>query len=93
MLTYGIVKDYENRTDSTIWIRVRIPSIHGADDIKLYDGRSIHNYVQDKDLPWYQSVYLPKVPSKGDIVALEALNQSNNEFIVIGVMKSGGDDK
>lgn len=96
MLTYGIVKDSDMRQDGTFWIKVRIPSIHGSDNLSLYDGRTVHNLVQDKDLPWYQSVYLQNIPKQGDIVALESLNSSNNEFIVIGLMKSsvqGGDVK
>lgn len=91
MLTYGIVKNQETKTDNTRWLQIRIPSIHGADSQKQYDGQMIRNYVLDADLPWYQSVYLTPTPKSGDIVVLASTNNSNNEFIVIGIMKSGGD--
>lgn len=92
MIVYGIVKSSETRSDGTLWIKVRVPLIHGADDQKMYDGRTIRNYVLDDDLPWYQSIQLPVVPSFGSIVALSTVNDSKNEFIVIGVMRFGGDE-
>lgn len=91
MLTYGISKEVNTRSDGTLWIRVRVPSIHGADNQKDYAGKMIRNYVLDKDLPWFQSVQLPTEPKSEDTLVLASMNNSNNDFIVIGIMKSGGD--
>lgn len=91
MIVYGIVKESDNRSDGTLWLKLRIPLIHGADNQSMYGGNVIHNYVLDADLPWYQSIQLPAIPSFGSIVALSTINNSKNEFIVIGVMRFGGD--
>lgn len=89
MITYGYVKEVNTREDGTLWIKTRIPSIHGANSQKEYGGKPIRNYTADDDLPWFQSVILPTVPSVGSIVALSSLNDSNSELIIIGLMRVG----
>lgn len=87
MITFGVVKSVENNEDGTLWMKIRIPSIHGADDMKQYNGTTIRNYVADDDLPLYQSMLMTDAPNVSDIVALETLNTSKTDFIVIGVMR------
>lgn len=93
MIIYGIAKSIDNREDGTLWIQTRIPNIHGADDISMYNGQIVRNYVLDDDLPWYQSLLLNKQPSIGDTVALLSINNANNEFLIIGVTRLGGDSE
>ena len=85
MITFGYAKGYQYTNDGTLMIQVRVPSIHGAFDQSSYRGKSIHNYVQDSDLPWYQSVLLPHLPTNGEVVALSSLNSANTSFLVIGL--------
>lgn len=87
MLTYGIAKETTTRDDGTLWIKVRIPSIHGAESQSDYNGQTIRNYVYDKDLPWFQSILMSDIPNSGDTVVLSSINESNNRFIVLGIMK------
>lgn len=85
MVVYGYAKEYYYTGDGTLLIRVRIPNIHGPYKQSQYDGKSVHNYVRDKELPFYQSVLLPHLPTDGDVVALLSLNSGNSDFIVIGM--------
>lgn len=85
MIIYGYAKGYRYNGDGTLSIRVRIPSIHGPYTQKEFNGRRYHNYVLDKDLPFYQSVLLPYVPGEGEIVMLSSVNESNQEWVVIGL--------
>lgn len=90
MMTFGYAKDYTYRGDSTLTIRVRIPSIHGPYNQKDANGKVLHNYVRDEDLPYYQSIILSQMPKDGDVVVLANTNNSekNPDFIVIGVTGS-----
>lgn len=85
MITYGYAKDHYYSGDGTLQIQVRIPNIHGPYKIADANGQTIRNYVSDKDLPYYQSLLLPHLPTEGEIVALQSINDSNNEFIVLGL--------
>lgn len=85
MITYGYVKEYKYRSDGTLMIRVRIPSIHGAYNQSDYRGKLIRNYVLDPDLPYYPSLLLPHLPNEGEVVALASLSNSKSEFLVIGL--------
>ena len=85
MITYGYAKSYYYSNDSTLYIQVRIPSIHGPFYKEDAKGKTIRNYVQDKDLPKYPSLLLPHLPSDGEVVALATLNSSKNDFLVIGL--------
>lgn len=85
MITYGYAKAYQYTNDGTLMVQVRVPTIHGAWDQSSYRGKAVHNYVLDKDLPWYQSVLLPHLPNNGDVVALASINSANNEFVIIGL--------
>lgn len=85
MITYGYVKGYKYSNDGTLFIQVRIPSIHGAYKQSDYRGQTIRNYVYDNDLPWYPSILLPHLPTEGEVVALESVNHANNRFLVIGL--------
>lgn len=87
MIVFGYVKDYYYSGDSTLLIRVRIPNVHGPYRKEDAKGQTIHNYVKDEDLPYYQSVLLPRNPNEGDVVALTNLSNSNTNtnFFVIGL--------
>lgn len=85
MLTHGYAKGYKYAGDGTLLVKVRIPSIHGAYTQQEYQGRRPHNYVLDKDLPYYPSVILPNLPGEGDVVLLCSINESNQEWYVIGL--------
>lgn len=85
MITYGYAKGYQYTNDGTLMVQVRIPTIHGAWDQSSYRGRTVHNYVLDSDLPWFQSILLPHLPNDGDVVALSSINSADNEFLIIGL--------
>jgi len=85
MITFGYVKQYKYTNDGTLMIQVRIPSIHGPYKLSDYQGKTVRNYTQDKDLPFYPSILLPHLPLDGEVVAISALDRSNSEFIVIGL--------
>lgn len=85
MITYGYAKGYHYTADGTLLVQVRVPSIHGAYNQSNYRGKTVRNYTYDDDLPWYPSVLLPHLPTEGEVVALLSINNSNNNFIVIGL--------
>ena len=85
MIVFGYAKQYQYTNDGTLMIQVRVPAIHGAFDRTAYRGKTIRNYVDDADLPYYQSILLPHLPTDGEVVALSAVNTAQNEFIVIGL--------
>lgn len=82
MLTFGFAKDYTYDNDGTLKIKVRIPSAHGP-----YKQQSTKaTYTRDQDLPWLTSALLPSMPSEGDVVILQSINESkSSEFMVIGL--------
>jgi len=67
-------------------IQVRIPSVHGAYGQKEYMGQTVRNYVQDDDLPYYQSALLPSMPSEGQVAVVATLDEGKSNFLVIGLM-------
>lgn len=87
MMVLGYAKDSYYAGDSTLMIRVRIPSIHGPYKQSDAKGQTIHNYVADVDLPYYQSMLLPRTPREGDVVVLSNMNNSerNPDFLIIGM--------
>ena len=85
MITYGYAKSYRYTSDSTLYITVRIPSIHGPYNQSDANGQTIRNYVRDENLPEYPSLILPRVPNEGEVVALASMNSSNSDFLVIGI--------
>lgn len=85
MIVFGFVKGYHYSGDGTLLIKVRIPSIHGPYRQKNYQGRQVRNYTTDDNLPYYPSLLLPHTPCEGEVVALSSLNESNNDFIVLGL--------
>ena len=86
LLVYGYAKEYMMNGDGTMSIRVRIPSIHGPYKQSQAGGRTIRNYVQDDNLPWYPSIMLPYTPTDGDVVALISTNDSGDyNWFVIGL--------
>lgn len=88
MIVFGYAKGYKYLGDGTLTIRVRVPSIHGAYTLSEYKGKIPRNYVEDKDLPYYTSLYMPKLPNEGDIVALSSIDSGNSQFLVLG--RTGG---
>lgn len=85
MTTYGYVKAYRYTGDGTLQIQVRIPSIHGPYKQSDYKGQMIRNYTRDQDLPWYPSILLPHMPLDGEVVAITSLDESNTDFLIIGM--------
>ena len=85
MITYGYAKDYKYLGDGTLSIQVRIPSVHGAYLLSDYQGKRVHNYVEDENLPYYPSLLLPSPPGDGEVVVLESLNSSSSSWLVIGM--------
>jgi hypothetical protein len=87
MIVFGYAKDCYYTGDTTLVVRVRIPNIHGPYRKEDAKGQTIRNYVEDKDLPYYQSLILPRLPNEGDVVALTATSNSNTNtnFLVIGL--------
>jgi hypothetical protein len=88
MITYGYVKDYRYTISGTLEVQVRIPSIHGPYNLSDYRGNPVRNYVQDKNLPYYCALLLHHEPVEGEVVALTSIDNSNNNFMVIG--QTGG---
>lgn len=85
MITYGYAKKYMYTGDGTLMIQVRIPSIHGPYSQSEYKGRIARNYVRDDDLPYYQSLLLPHLPTEGEVLALCSTDNAKTDFIVIGL--------
>jgi len=85
VITYGFAKSYYYAGDGTLQIKVRIPSIHGPYRLSDSNGKTVRNYVTDDNLPFYQSVLLPHTPTDGEVVMLASTNDSNNEFVVLGL--------
>lgn len=88
MVTFGYAKGYQISDTGTLNIRVRIPAIHGPCSQTEYRGAPIHNYVRDEDLPYIPSLVLPQLPKDGQVVAITSLDDSNNQFLVIGLTGS-----
>ena len=55
MIVYGYAMNYQYTNEGTMLIQVRIPAIHGPMNKKEYKGSNIRNYVNEENLPWYQS--------------------------------------
>lgn len=85
MISYGYVKDYMYTGTGELQLQVRIPNIHGPVDQREYLGQRVRNYVDDSNLPWYPSLLLPHTPNTNEVVALLAVNEAHNEFVVIGL--------
>lgn len=85
MITYGYAKDHFYSGDGTLHIRVRIPSVHGPYKQSDYKGKVVRNYVKDENLPYLPSMLLPHIPTDGEVVVISSLNNSNNQFIVLGL--------
>ena len=84
MIVYGFAKDYRFEGDGTLKIQVRIPSIHGPYNQATSAGRN--TYIRDTDLPWITSVLLPHLPSDGDVVMLQTINESrSSDMVCIGL--------
>lgn len=82
---FGFAKDYYYTNDGTLMVKVRIPAIHGAYKQSDYMGKKIRNYTLDENLPYYPSILLPHLPSEGEVVALQSLDDTNQDFMVIGL--------
>lgn len=85
MIVYGYAKQYYFTNDSTLMIKVRIPSIHGPYKRSDANGKTLRNYVKDEDLPYYPSLLLPHFPLDGEVVALLSTSSSKSDFLVIGL--------
>ena len=85
MIVYGYAKGYRYSGDGTLNVRVRIPAIHGPYRQSDSNGRTVRNYVQDSDLPYYPALLLPHLPTEGEVCALTSVNNTSSEFLVIGL--------
>lgn len=86
MITFGYAKKYKYSGDGTLLIQARIPNIHGPYSQTDAGGKTIKNYTRDEDLPWYQSVLLPHMPTEGEVVMLQSINESkSSDYVVIGL--------
>ena len=85
MIVYGYAKKYYYTGDGTLQVQVRIPNIHGPYSQADYHGKPVRNYTRDADLPFFPSVLLPHLPAEGEVVALCSINESANDFMVIGL--------
>lgn len=86
MVVYGYAKKTRYTAYGTMEVQVRIPSIHGPYKQSDAKGKKIKRYVEDSDLPYYQSVILSHAPSDGEVVALVNTNDSdkNADFLILG---------
>lgn len=85
MIVNGYAKGYRYSGDGTLYIKVRIPTIHGPYTESENRGNKIYNYVRDEDLPYYQSILLPSLPNDGEVVALATVKENISQFMVIGL--------
>ncbi len=85
MIVYGYAKQYKYTSEGTLLVQVRIPSVHGPMYKKDFNGKSVKRYTADSDLPWIQSLLLPHLPSEGDVVALSSVDNTSNNWLVIGL--------
>lgn len=85
MIIFGYAKQYRYTNSGTLEIQVRIPNIHGPMTELQYKGQKVKNFIRDADLPWYPSLLLPHLPNSGEVVALQSMNESGNDFLVIGL--------
>ena len=85
MIIYGYAKACMYAGDGTFKVQVRIPNVHGAYRLLDYNGKTVRNYTNDEDLPWYPSLLLPQEPADGDVVALASLDKSSSNLLVIGL--------
>lgn len=85
MVVNGYCMGYKYAGDGTLMLQVRIPSIHGPMSQYEYGGKTVRNYTEDSDLPWYQSLLLPHLPAVGEVIALISTNNKNSEFIALGL--------
>lgn len=93
MITFGYAKSYYYDSNGCLYIKVRVPSIHGAYKQQDYKGAPIKNYTLDENLPFYQSVVLPRMPADGDVVALQSMSEGNgSDMIVVGLTGSKYND-
>lgn len=86
MVVYGYVKQYKYSANHASQLQVRIPLIHGPYRKEDAKGQTLRNYVEDEDLPWYDSLLLDHTPVDGEVVALVSTNNSekNTDFLVLG---------
>lgn len=84
MIVYGYTKHVKYTSDEGLFIRVRIPSVHGPLDRSDYKGNIVRNYVEDENLPYYPALLRDIIPVENQVVALMSTNKSNSSFVVLG---------
>ena len=85
MQVNGYVIDVKYSGDGTMFIKTRIPSIHGPMRQEEYRGQPVRNYVLDNDLPYYPATLLPSVPAYGEVVVLSDSAPGSYQFTIIGL--------
>lgn len=81
----GYAIDVKYAGDGTMFVKTRIPAIHGPMHQTEYQGKPVRNYVLDKDLPYYPAFLLPSVPVHGEVVTLQESANETYQFTVIGL--------
>ena len=85
MIVYGYAKGFRYSSYGTLEVQVRVPGIHGPFTQEEYRGMQVRNYTMDANLPYYQSLILPRNPNDGDVVMLITPNEGSTDFIVLGL--------
>lgn len=85
MRVYGFVRDVQYGDNGTMFVKVRIPSIHGPADRGDYQGHQVRNYVYDNNLPYYRANLIGSVPVIDDVVELQSINEQTTDLIVTGI--------
>lgn len=85
MIVQGYVIDSKYSGDGTLYLQIRIPSIHGPMNQREYRGQPVRNYTREGDLPWYPSILFNPIPDRGQVVQLSSTNDKNSDFTVIGM--------
>jgi len=90
MIIYGtVVGRSETRPDGTTWVKLRIPSIHGAANIRDYRGsQERHNRIPDNKLPQYQCAMFSSPLVNGETVMLESTRNNKEDWVVVNRMGS-----
>lgn len=85
MIVYGYAIEYMYSGTGELLIKTRIPNIHGPYSQREYQGQKVKNYTADENLPWYPSILLSHLPNNGEVVVLASVNDSNSDWIIIGL--------
>ena len=84
MIVFGYAIDSKYEASGEFRVKVRIPAVHGPMDQLEYRGKRVTNYTPDSDLPFYASLILPHLPSRGEVVAVATTGDAPSTWLVLG---------